>query len=147
VYAKRVADAGIPAIVMATDYQPGDAVGLAATHTTIRTVMKRCSDAGVDTYILDPAVGLWTPLRSVEDDWELCRHFETFLQYDRPVLAAVSRKTFIGDVVNREPVDRLAGSLAVTMELLRKGASLVRTHDVPQTVDTIRVFNRLVKGA
>jgi dihydropteroate synthase len=146
-YAKRVADAGLAAIVMATDYQPGDAVGLAATHAALRTVVKRCADAGVDNYVLDPAVGLWTPFRSVSDDWDLCRNFETFLQYDRPILAAVSRKSFIGDVVNREPVDRLAGSLAVTMELLRKGASVVRTHDVPQTVDTIRVFSRLVKGA
>lgn len=145
-YAKRVADAGLPAILMATDYQPGDAVGLAATHTALANVVKRCADAGVDNFILDPAVGLWTALRSFDDDWELCRNFETFLQYDRPVLAAVSRKSFIGDVVKREPQDRLAGSLAVTMELLRKGASIVRTHDVPQTVDTIRVFNRLVKG-
>ena len=145
-YAKRVADAGIAAIVMATGYQPGDAAGLDATHAALATVVERCTGAGVNNYILDPAVGLWTPFRSPDDDWELCRHFETFLRYDRPVLAAVSRKSFIGDIVNREPQERLAGSLAVTMELLRKGASVVRTHDVPQTVDTIRVFNRLVKA-
>lgn len=144
-YAKRVADAGLAAILMATGYQPGDAVGLEETHRALATVVKRCADAGVDNYILDPAVGLWTPLRSYDEDWELCRNFETFLRYDRPVLAAVSRKSFIGDVVNREPQDRLAGSLAVTMELLRKGASIVRTHDVPETVDLIRVFERLRK--
>lgn len=144
-YAKRVADTGLPAILMATGYQPGDAVGLEATHRALATVVKRCADAGVDNYILDPAVGLWTAMRSYDDDWELCRNFETFLQYDRPVLAAVSRKSFIGDVVNREPQDRLAGSLAVTMELLRKGASIVRTHDVAETVDLIRVFERLRK--
>lgn len=145
-YAKRVAEAGLPAVLMATDYQPGDAAGLDATHKALAIVVKRCADAGVDNYVLDPAVGLWTPFRSVDDDWELCRNYETFLRYDRPVLAAVSRKSFIGDVVNREPVDRLAGSLAVTMELLRKGASMVRTHDVAATVDTIRIYNRLVKG-
>jgi dihydropteroate synthase len=144
-YAKRVADAGLPAIVMATDYLPGDAVGLEATHKALATVVKRCGDAGVDDIILDPGVGLWTPFRSFDDDWELCRNYETFLQYDRPVLAAVSRKSFIGSIVNTEPQDRLAGSLAVTMTLLQKGASLVRTHDVAETVDTIRVFERLVK--
>lgn len=144
-YAKRVADAGLPAILMATDYQPGDAVGLAATHAALATVVKRCAEAGVDNYILDPAVGLWVPLRSFEDDWEICRNFESFKRYDRPVLAAVSRKSFIGDLVNREPADRLAGSLAVTMTLLEKGASIVRTHDVRETVDTIRVFERLVR--
>jgi dihydropteroate synthase len=145
-YAKRVADAGLPAIIMAADYTPGDAVGLEATHKALATVMKRCEAAGVDNYILDPGVGIWTPFRSFDDDWELCRHYETFLQHNRPLLAAISRKSFIGNLVNREPIDRLAGSLAVTMNLLQKGTSLVRTHDVPQTVDTIRVFSRMVKG-
>ena len=144
-YAKRVADAGLPAILMAADYLPGDAVGLAATHTALATVVKRCGAAGIDNYILDPGVGLWTPFRSFDDDWELCRSYETFQKYDRPVLAAISRKSFIGNVLNKEPQDRLAGSLAVTMTLLQKGASIVRTHDVPETVDLIRVFNQLVK--
>jgi dihydropteroate synthase len=144
-YAKRVAEAGIPAILMAAEYTPGDAVGLAATHAALATVVKRCEAAGIDNYVLDPGVGVWTPFRSFDDDWELCRHYEEFQRYDRPVLAAVSRKSFIGNVVNREPQDRLAGSLAVTMTLLQKGVSLVRTHDVPETVDMIRVFERLVK--
>ena len=107
--------------------------------------MKRCEAAGIYNYILYPGVGLWTPFRSFDEDWELCRHYETFLQHNRPVLAAVSRKSFIGSIVNKEPQDRLAGSLAVTMTLLQKGASIVRTHDVAETVDTIRVYERLVK--
>ena len=142
-YVKRVADAGLPAIVMATGYQPGDAVGVEATHRALATVMLRCAAAGIDNYVLDPGIGLWTPSRSVDDDWELSRHFDEFLRYDRPLLAAVSRKSFIGHLLNREPPERLAGSLAVTMTLLRKGASLVRTHDVKETVDTVRVFERL----
>jgi dihydropteroate synthase len=48
--------------------------------------------------------------------------------------------------VNREPEQRLAGSLAVTMYLLQKGASIVRTHDVKETLDAIRVYNRMVKA-
>jgi dihydropteroate synthase len=145
-YAKKVADAGLPAIIMAADYTPGDAVGVEATHRALVTVMKRCEAAGVHDVILDPGVGLWTPFRTFDDDWDLCRHYETFLRYDRPILAAISRKSFIGNLVSREPVDRLAGSLAVTMELLHKGASLVRTHDVPQTVDLTRVYSRMARG-
>jgi dihydropteroate synthase len=130
---------------MATDYQPGDAIGVAATHKALDTVMQRCAAAGIDNYVLDPGIGLWTPFRSVDDDWELSRHFDEFLQYDRPLLAAVSRKSFIGNLLNRDPQERLSGSLAVTMTLLQKGAAMVRTHDVKETVDTIRVFERLVK--
>jgi dihydropteroate synthase len=106
--------------------------------------MQRCESAGIDNYVLDPGIGLWTPFRSADDDWELSRHFDEFLRYDRPLLAAVSRKSFIGNLLDREPQDRLAGSLAITMTLLQKGASLVRTHDVKETVDTVRVFERLV---
>jgi dihydropteroate synthase len=144
-YAQKVSDAGLPAFVMASNYQPGDAAGLEATHAALAMVVKRCESAGIDNYVLDPGVGLWTPFRSFDDDWELCRHYETFLQYGRPVLAAVSRKSFIGSIINREPQDRLAGSLAVTLTLLEKGSSIVRTHDVRETRDTIRVYERLVR--
>ena len=109
--------------------------------------MRRCDTAGVNEYVLDPGVGIWTPFRSVEEDWELCRHFEMFLRFDRPVLAAVSRKTFIGMLLNREPEDRLPGTLAVTMKLLEKGVSVIRTHDVAATRDTLMVYNQMVKGA
>lgn len=144
-YVKRVATAGLPAIVMATEYQPGDAVGVEQTHKALATVVQRCSAAGIDNYVLDPGIGLWTPFRSVDDDWEISRRFGEFLRYDRPLLAAVSRKSFIGNLLGREPQDRLAGSLAVTMALLRNGASLVRTHDVKETVDAVRVFERMEK--
>lgn len=145
-YVKRVADAGLPAFLMATDYKPGDAVGVEATEKTLGTVAARCEAAGIDNYVLDPGVGAWTAFRSYDDDWELCRHFDRFGKFNRPLLAAVSRKSFIGSLVNREPEQRLAGSLAVTLYLLQKGAAIVRTHDVKETVDTVKVYNRMVKA-
>ncbi|MFA4877604.1 MAG: dihydropteroate synthase [Methanoregula sp.] len=144
-YVRRVADAGLPAFLMASNYQPGDASGVEETGKALSAIVQRCKDAGIDNYVLDPAIGLWTPFRSYEDNWELCRSFDSFLKFERPLLAAISRKSFIGSVVNREPEERLAGSLAVTFELLRKGASIVRTHDVKETIDTIRVFRQLEK--
>jgi len=142
-YARLVADSGLPAFVMASDYQPGDAVGLVKTIAALGTVVCRCESYGIKDYVLDPGIGLWTAMRSPENDWELCQNFERFLAFGRPLLAAVSRKSFIGNLINREPVDRLAGSLAVTIMLLQKGASVVRTHDVPQTADVIRVYQRM----
>ncbi|WP_321506152.1 dihydropteroate synthase [uncultured Methanoregula sp.] len=142
-YVRRVAEAGLPAFLMASNYQPGDAAGVEETEQALSAVVSRCREAGIDNFVLDPAIGLWTPFRSFDDNWDLCRNFDRFKTFDRPLLAAISRKSFIGSVVNREPEERLAGSLAVTFELLRKGASIVRTHDVPQTLDTIRVFRRM----
>jgi len=144
-YARKAAASGLPAFLMASCSQPGDAVGLDATLAALTTVTGRCEAAGIRDYVLDPAIGIWTPFRSVEDDWTLCRHFADFQRFDRPLLAAISRKTFIGTLLDRAPEDRLAGSLAVTLSLLDQGASVVRTHDVRETVDIIRVWQRLGK--
>jgi dihydropteroate synthase len=144
-YTQRLAQSGLPAFLMASRDQPGDSSGLKETLATLEKVVQRCENAGIQDYVLDPGIGIWTPFRSVEDDWTLCQHFSEFKKFERPLLAAISRKTFIGDLLNRLPEDRLSGSLAVTFMLLEKGASIVRTHDVAQTLDVIRVFERLVK--
>jgi len=143
-FAKKIADSGLPAFLMATTYQPGDAVGLEETLKALEKVTVRCASSGIKNYILDPGIGIWTPLRTFEDNWALCRNFSVFQRFDRPLLAAVSRKSFLGDLLGREPAGRLAGSLAVTMELLRHGASIVRSHDVAETRDIIRVHEKLV---
>ena len=63
---------------------------------------------------------------------------------DRFLLRSQERR-LSGIFYSRDPEDRLTGSLAVTLMLLQKGASVVRTHDVAQTLDVIRVFERMVK--
>jgi dihydropteroate synthase len=146
-YANYAASSGLPVIAMASVAQPGDAAGFAATKSALATVVARCEKHRIDNYILDPGIGMWTPLRSVEDDWDLCRNFDQFRSFDRPLLAAISRKTFLGMLLDRPPEDRLAGSLAATFWLLQKGASIVRTHDVAATADVVKVHERLVRGA
>lgn len=143
-YTEKLVRSGLPAILMASREQPGDAAGVDATVAALMSVIERCERSGIKNFILDPGIGIWTPFRSVEDDWNLCRHFSVFKKFGRPLLAAISRKTFIGDLLQRNPEDRLAGSLAVTLMLLSQGASVIRTHDVPQTLDVIRVFERMV---
>ena len=69
--------------------------------------------------------------------------FEAFSSFGRPVLAAISRKTFIGDLLGREPDDRLAGTLALTAMLVEKGAAVVRSHDVRETADLLRVSAKM----
>jgi dihydropteroate synthase len=143
-YARLVADAGLPAFLMASDRQPGDSVTLAGTFAALDRVISRCADAGIDNYVLDPAIGLWSPERTTALDWELCRHFAEFARFGRPLLAAVSRKTFLGEPGNRPAEERLASSLAMTALLIGKGADVVRTHDVRETVQVIRTASWVV---
>jgi len=62
----------------------------------------------------------------------------------RPILIALSRKSFIGRLLDRpEPDDRLAGSLAATAVAILNGAHMVRTHDVGATRDVIHMVEAL----
>ncbi|WAI01304.1 dihydropteroate synthase [Methanogenium organophilum] len=143
-YAKIAADSGLPVIAMASVDAPGDVKGVEETAFALSLVVSRAAHYGIEDLILDPAIGKWTAEWEPEDDWELCRHFSEFLDFDRPLLAAVSRKTFIGDLTGRtRPEDRLAGTLAVTCSLMDRGASLIRAHDVRETADIIRVHQKL----
>jgi dihydropteroate synthase len=142
-FAELVRDSGLPAILMASRSIPGDAVGFSETLETLRLVVERCGEHGISGFILDPGIGRWVPERTARDDWDLVRHFGEFLALGRPLLAAVSRKTFIGELLGRGPDERLAGSLAVTCLLAMKGASMVRTHDVRETRDVLKVITEV----
>lgn len=142
-YASRVAEAGLPAVLMASVRAPGDPVTLEEVHRAVSVVETRAEAAGVSEFILDPGVGLWTPRRTPDLDWEICRRFGEFTAYERPLLAAVSRKTFLGQVGDRPPEERLASSLAMAALLVERGADIVRTHDVAATRDAVRVAERI----
>ena len=56
----------------------------------------------------------------------------------------MSRKSFIGAITGRQRTeDRLAGSLAAATLAVWNGAALIRTHDVAETVDAVRVAERI----
>ncbi len=141
-YAKLAADAGLPVIAMAAHTAPGDATTMMSTHAAIQAVLKRADIYEIESLILDPGIGKWVAGRSNDADWELCRRFAELKQYGYPLLAAVSRKLFIGECVGKPAQDRLFGSLAVAYHLMEEGADLLRVHDVAATRDLIMVFER-----
>jgi dihydropteroate synthase len=145
-FALLVRDSGLPAILMASREVPGDAIGLQATLDTLQLVVTRCMEYDIDDFVLDPGIGRWVPGRTARDDWDLVRHFGEFRSFDRPLLAAVSRKSFIGDLLGRGPEDRLPGSLALALILAREGASVLRTHDVRETRDVLAVLAEVEGG-
>ena len=142
-YAKSVADSGLPAILMASNTIPGDPLNFDETKSAISTVLSRAEKYGIENIILDPGVGKWTAERTSEADWELCRRFSELKAYDLPLLAAVSRKSFIGERLNKPPHERIFGSLAVFYHLMEAGADLLRVHDVGAASDFVKVFTHL----
>ena len=142
-YAKAVADSGLPAILMAANRIPGDPLNFAETTAALSAVLSRAEQYGITDVILDPGVGKWTAERESAADWELCRRFSELKSYDLPLLAAVSRKSFIGDCLNKPSHERLFGSLAVLYHLMEAGADMLRVHDVGATADFVKIYTRL----
>jgi dihydropteroate synthase len=144
-FARLAGESGLPLFAMAAFRDPGDPVGLEATLEALYIVLERAETFGIGDIILDPAIGRWTDNWKADDDWDLCRNFSMFKELGRPLLAAVSRKSFIGDLLGNSPESRLAGSLAVTYSLLEQGAAIVRTHDIIETKEIMVVYEELRK--
>src|SRR5659263_133589 len=92
-----------------------------------------------DNIILDPAIGKWTPEKLPIYDYETIDNIQRLRIFKKPILAAISRKSFIGDTLDKPANDRLYGSLAATAIAVRNGAHIIRTHDVAPTVDAVRI--------
>ena len=65
---------------------------------------------------------------------------------DLPLLAGLSRKGMIGTLTGKEINERMAGSLAAALVAVNNGASIVRVHDVAETVDAIDVWHAARNG-
>ncbi len=106
--------------------------------------LHRLGQAGVDSeqVVLDPGIGFG---KTVDHNLELLRRLNRFAQFGRPILVGVSRKSFIGKLFNLEVKDRLPGSLACACWCVLQGAAILRVHDVHETVQTVRMFELLLK--
>jgi len=142
-YAMIAAESGLPVIAMAALHAPGDARGADETMRTLALVIERCRQHGIDDLILDPGIGRWVPERTFEDDWDICRRFSEFATFGKPLLGAISRKSFIGDLLGKPAEERLAGTLAATALLIDSGADMIRTHDIRETADLIKVCGEM----
>jgi dihydropteroate synthase len=98
--------------------------------------------AGVDRgrIVLDPGFGFG---KTVEHNKALFRALPQLASHGYPVMAGVSRKKMIGDFTARPADERAAGSVAAALLAVQNGASLVRVHDVKETVDAINVWMEL----
>lgn len=142
---KVAADYGCPAIVMASEKSPGDVLGMDNIMKTFSSILQKAEAGGIapDNLILDPAVGGWTEEKIPAYDFETLDDFERLQIFEKPLLAALSRKSFIGEVLQKPATERLYGSLAAAAIAVYKGAHIIRTHDVPETADVVKLAGAL----
>ncbi len=104
--------------------------------------LERLGKAGVkpEQVVFDPGIGFG---KTTEHNLQLLAGLHRFKKFDRPVMVGASRKSFIGRVLGVEPQDRLVGSLACASWAVAAGASIVRTHDVAETVQAVRMIEAI----
>lgn len=139
------AEAGIPVCIMHIQGEPDTMQDDPRYRNVRRDVssflterMRVAEQAGVraDNIILDPGFGFG---KSVEHNYQLLATLEQLHILGHPLLVGVSRKSMLGAVTGRDVNERLPASLAAATISAMKGASILRVHDVRETVDAVRI--------
>ena len=139
------AKAGIPVCIMHIQGEPDTMQDDPRYRNVRREVssflterMRVAEQAGVcaDNIILDPGFGFG---KSVEHNYQLLATLEQLHILGHPLLVGVSRKSMLGAVTGRDVNERLPASLAAATISAMKGASILRVHDVRETVDAVRI--------
>ena len=101
-----------------------------------------CERAGIvrEDIFIDPGFGFG---KTFEHNMTLMAQLQTMVtRVGRPLLVGVSRKSMIGTIVTNSQL-RMVGSVSLAMVAARKGASILRVHDVRPTVDALAVLKRV----
>lgn len=137
---------GLPVCLMHMRGEPGnmqddphydDVTAEVASYLEERMVA--CATVGIaaERIILDPGFGF---AKTLQHNLSLFKHMDSLTRLGRPLLVGVSRKSMIGLTLDRPVDERLYGSLALAALAITKGASILRVHDVAETVDIVRMI-------
>jgi dihydropteroate synthase len=94
--------------------------------------------------MLDPGFGFG---KTLEHNLDLLSRLALLLQLELPLLIGVSRKRMIGMITGRREKDRMIGGIAAAVIGVMNGARIVRTHDVAETADALKISNEVLKAA
>jgi dihydropteroate synthase len=137
--ARVVAEANVPVVIMHNRYRAEPSINIVSDINAFFThSMELAAKAGIaaESILLDPGIGFG---KTPEQSMMAIAKLDTFKKFGRPLLVGASRKRFIDTVTPSDPADRLGGSLAAHLLALANGARIIRTHDVAETVQAIRV--------
>ena len=107
-----------------------------------RERLRRLNACGVtnDQVVFDVGIGFG---KTLEHNLQLLAHLRSFTKLERPLLVGVSRKSFIGKLLGAGVAERLPASLACAVRAVADGAQIIRTHDVAETVQAVRMVEAI----
>ncbi len=137
--AKVVAEFDAHCILMACKEKPGDCCTIDEVMKALMESIGIAVEAGVseDKIAVDPGIGFGKDPRC---DLHILKHLDALKAFRRPICVSPSRKFFIGSVLGGVPPEkRLYGSLAAVAIAVYNGATIIRTHDVKETLEAAKV--------
>ncbi len=117
---------------------------VAEVLSAVRESIAIAKDAGIlhNRIIIDPGIGFG---KTLEHNLEILAHLSRFKELQHPIMIGVSRKSFIGQILNAPVAGRLEGTLASVVWAVGQGASIVRVHDVGPVKKALLVLDRILK--
>ena len=107
----------------------------------LQNKVESCISQGIsrNRIVIDPGIGHGNFGKSLAQNLQLLNRLSEFKDLGFPLLIGVSRKTFIGELLNLPEQERLFGSLGAAVVAVLHGANIIRVHDVRATVEAVKV--------
>lgn len=109
----------------------------------LKKSIEMAENSGIEKILIDPGIGFG---KTQAHNLELIRRLDEFEELGKPILLGVSRKSFIGGVLDLPVDERLEGSLAATVIGVLNGAMVIRTHDVQATGRAVTMAEAIMKN-
>lgn len=148
---EAASELGVPVVLMHMQGEPrsmqeapfyDDVVGEVHRFLAERIFAAEMTGIAKKNIVVDPGFGFG---KNREHNLSLLAQLERFAELGVPVLAGLSRKRTIGELIGRDdPHDRVHGSVAAALIAAQRGAKLLRVHDVAATVDALKVWNAVM---
>lgn len=143
---KLVGGKGLTYVAMHTRGTPKDMQDLTDYDDVVSSVksffdgISETADAfGVKDWILDPGFGF---AKTVKQNWRILRELSVFKEFGRPLLAGLSRKSFLYRPLGITPAEALPATCAANLVALQNGADILRVHDVAAARQTVEVYRQ-----
>lgn len=144
-----VSQLGVPVVLMHMQGEPRTMQAAPCYDDVLREVTaflldraRACEAAGIPArqIVLDPGFGFG---KNLAHNLTLLKHLATLADLGFPVLAGLSRKSMIAQMIDRPVAARVHASVALALAAAARGAAILRVHDVAATVDALRVTARV----
>lgn len=149
---KTIKDLNVPIIIMHSLGSPQTMQNnpvyqenvVTSIYKTLADKVKKALDSGIkkENIIVDPGLGFG---KTQEHNIEIIRRIEEFTSLGFPVLAGVSRKSVISNILNVPPIECDEATIALNSYMAEKGANIIRVHNVPAHYKAFKVLDAFIK--